>query len=350
MKQRIEDIQQRYKPHFELIRPWIPAVCFLGGSSWDWLTLGRIDNPLDLTIMALYLLGCGTLVVLVGRQVQFRFSHLLPNGIQFFLGGLLSPFTVLYFKSAATAPSVLFMFLVAGLLVGNEFLEKKFSNVLVGFLFFGICAFMYLNFFVPIVLNHMNGWIFVLSLLLAFGVCALLRRLGRVPRHALVAVGVLYAGLSLLYALNVIPPVPLSKKHLGVYRSVVKQDNVYECTFARPPWYAPFRTGEKNFLWHEGDTVFCFSSVYAPAKLRKKIYHHWYRRKTDSGKYRETDRVGYTMAGGRRDGYRGYTFKRNVTPGEWKVEVRTDDNRILGVVAFRIEETRDSVKTRVVRR
>ncbi len=46
--------------------------------------------------------------------------------------------------------------------------------------------------------------------------------------------------------------------------------------------------------------------------------------------------IGYDIAGGRDDGYRGYTFKQNVKEGLWKVEVITEEELILGVINFEI--------------
>jgi hypothetical protein len=35
-------------------------------------------------------------------------------------------------------------------------------------------------------------------------------------------------------------------------------------------------------------------------------------------------------------GYRGYTFKRQVQPGRWRIEVRTEHGRLLGRIAFEL--------------
>ena len=34
------------------------------------------------------------------------------------------------------------------------------------------------------------------------------------------------------------------------------------------------------------------------------------------------------------DGYRGYTFKRNIHEGQWRVDVITDEGQIIGIVRF----------------
>ncbi|OPX31632.1 hypothetical protein B1H10_08545 [candidate division KSB1 bacterium 4484_188] len=49
--------------------------------------------------------------------------------------------------------------------------------------------------------------------------------------------------------------------------------------------------------------------------------------------------MGYQISGGRKGGYRGYTYKTHVTPGKWRVEIVTEDERILGRIGFEIKET-----------
>jgi len=58
--------------------------------------------------------------------------------------------------------------------------------------------------------------------------------------------------------------------------------------------------------------------------------------------YVTTDRIGFPISGGRDDGYRGFTVKQRVTPGDWRVDVETDDGRILGRVSFRVEPAPDT--------
>ncbi|MFT6883197.1 MAG: hypothetical protein ACJAVY_002000, partial [Marinoscillum sp.] len=48
------------------------------------------------------------------------------------------------------------------------------------------------------------------------------------------------------------------------------------------------------------------------------------------------DNIGYDINGGRDGGYRGYTFKNNVKPGFWKVEVITEEELVIGVIDFEI--------------
>jgi hypothetical protein len=65
------------------------------------------------------------------------------------------------------------------------------------------------------------------------------------------------------------------------------------------------------------------------------IRHVWSRQDADRG-WLPTDRIEFEISGGREGGYRGFSFKRAVTPGKWRVEVETGDGRILGRIDFTV--------------
>jgi hypothetical protein len=139
------------------------------------------------------------------------------------------------------------------------------------------------------------------------------------------------------YFLNWIPPVPLSMKFGGMYHQITKAGEVYELTFEKPPWYRVWRRSDDVF---QGlDPAYCFTAVFAPVDLQTQIYHHWqYRPFTGGRGFATTDRIRLAILGGREGGYRSYTAKRRLSPGKWRVDVETADGRIIGRVAFRVEE------------
>ncbi len=332
------------KQKFNTIKPYFPAIAFFCGFTWDNLTLRRIDNTLDMIIFGVYVLIAGIVIILIGRKVSFKFSEYLPMGVQFFFGGLFSSFVVYYFKSASSVPSLLFMLFLLALLVGNEFIEKKLHDITLSATLFGIAAFMYLNAILPVFLKHMNAWIFLLAVACSFGLFMGLKKLSKSESLDIRPVSLLFILIILFYFLNVIPPVPLAKKEMGIYRSISKRENTFHCSFEKPPWYTILKKGEKRYAFSQGDTVFCFTSVFAPTRLKKRIFHHWYYQNPKTGKYSQTDKMGYRLTGGRAKGYRGYTFKRNMQPGKWKVTLKTDDKKTLGIAEFEIIP-RDSVDT-----
>jgi hypothetical protein len=324
----------------ERYKRYLPATAFLGGFTWDSLTLNRIDNVLDIAIFGAYVLLSGVVIALIGRDAKFKFSEHLPWAVQFFFGGLFSSFVVYYFKSASSLPTLIFIVLLLTLLVGNEFMEKRYGRITLTATLYGIVTFMYLNSVLPILFKRMNIWTFLLAIALSAGIYYLLRRVSSVKRPNYYPIVGTYVILVVFYAFNVIPPVPLAKKDMAICRSVRKADNAYICSIRQPPWYSFWHKTEKNYAWSPGDTVFCFSSIFAPAELRDKVYHCWYRKDEGEG-YQQIDRMGYSLIGGREEGYRGYTYKKNITPGDWKVVLRTGANKVLGVMTFSVSE-RDS--------
>ncbi|MGQ0696128.1 MAG: DUF2914 domain-containing protein, partial [Nitrospiraceae bacterium] len=48
---------------------------------------------------------------------------------------------------------------------------------------------------------------------------------------------------------------------------------------------------------------------------------------------------------GREGGYRAYSFKQWLNPGDWRVDVETEDGRLIGRVSVRVEERSDPSPT-----
>lgn len=321
---------------FSKIRPALPAIAFGLGFLLDVFTLKRIDNTLDMIILSVYLCAAGTALILISRKAEFRWSQHLPWAIQFLFGGLFSACVVYYFKSASTIPMFFFVCLLFGILVANEFVEKLFWKLTVPFVFFGFCCLMVFNFVIPVLLRAMGPWVFLLSAAGAFGISFMVQRLMRtlvVPFYPLIT---LYCVIVAAYFLNIIPPVPLAQKHLAIYRSVRKEGGNYVCAMQKRGFLWRIRKGERTFRHTEGDTVFCFSSVFAPIQMRTALFHQWFWYNKDKGRYLMTDQIGYPITGGRDNGYRGYTFKQHVREGKWKIKLITENGKTVGKIKFKV--------------
>jgi Protein of unknown function (DUF2914) len=79
--------------------------------------------------------------------------------------------------------------------------------------------------------------------------------------------------------------------------------------------------------------------------LNTTIYHHWYFRASSSRPFTHADRISLKIAGGRAGGYRVYSFKQRLDPGEWRVDVETEDGRIVGRVAVTVEASDEARPT-----
>ena len=344
---RLRHLYQRYGP----------VAGFAIGFVYDTLTLTRIDRIADNLILLGYAMAAGLLITLVGLTERGRSlpawlgrnQNLLTSAIHFFLGGMLSSFVVFYFKSAGVGQSFVFVVLLIGLMLANEFFADRLHNLklLIGLYYF--CWFAFLTFFVPVVTHVMGTGVFLASGIASFVPPAVvLGIIYRGRRHRLWPEVVpaasiplaLFLTVTVFYFLNWIPPVPLALKEGGIYRSVRRVGDRYEVQYQKPPWWRFWRQDERDFVYRPGDAAYCFAAVFAPTAFREQVVHHWQRR-DQTGEWITTDVLTYSVVGGREGGYRGYTVKRNITPGSWRVNVRTLSGRLLGRIAFDVVAGRD---------
>ena len=75
------------------------------------------------------------------------------------------------------------------------------------------------------------------------------------------------------------------------------------------------------------------SAIRAPLGLGQPVYHYWFHGRE------LVDKVPLSVTGGREQGYRTWSHKAHLpapAAGDWRVEVRTDKNQIIGVLRFTI--------------
>ena len=349
-----------------LAKPFMPAVFFLSGVTYDILTLTRIDRLQDNLLLLLYLLLLGVLIVLTGRlgieptpnreQVAtlspfvrwvLRARPYYPMAMQFLLGGLFSAYAIFYSRSATLTSTAIFFTLLVVLLVGNEFLHDRLSGLRLLVSLYALVCFAFFTFFLPVMTGLMNAAIFLagagLSAAVTFRVVQLIYR-NNPERSKREAVGVAVPAFALIglligfYFLNWIPPVPLSMKFGGIYHEVRKTGDRFELSFEKQ-WYQVWKRSDSIFPANE--PLYCFTAVFAPVDLSTTIYHHWYYRPNSDKLFTHADRIPIKINGGREGGYRAYTFKQRLDPGDWRVDVETEDGRIIGRVSVRVEERGD---------
>ena len=331
-----------------------PAAFFFGGVVWDATTLRRIDALIDNVFLSVYLVVLGALIVAAvlvqsGRtshRLLLKYREALPAVIQFFMGALFSAYVVYYFQSSSWTSTSVFLFLLLGLLVANEFVHRKRFNVYLLFGLYYLAAFSFFVFFVPVVTKTMTYLTFmaggILSLGLVAGMLQFLRRKDAFesPKQfafLLVLIGMVFALMNLFYLKDWIPPVPLALRHAGIYHDVSRNGDVMELQYENPPWYRFWIEDDREFHYMEGDAVHCFAAVFAPTRLRKALYHEWSYFDEGRKEWVQTDRMRYEIEGLRDTGYRWYSRKRNLMPGRWRVDIRTSDGRTLGRVGFQVE-------------
>lgn len=333
-------------------RRYLPVVFFFGGVAWDALTLRRIDSVFDNLVLFVYLTLAGGLIVAgvlvasgsLRRPWAVKYRAWIPPAIQFLLGALFSAYVVFYARSVSSTETSLYLVVLVALLVGNEFVHRRAANVYVLLALYFLAAFSFFVFFLPVVTKRIDDGMFLagglVSLALLGAMIAFLRVRralgGRQTVYALGLVVGLFGLMNLFYHRNWIPPVPLALRDGGVYHRVRRDGETFVLRYEPVPgryWV----DSDRRFRYAEGDTVYCFTAVFAPTELATKVFHAWAYFDEARGTWVETDRIGYALVGGRDHGYRGVTWKRYVHPGAWRVEVVTEAGRVLGRIRFRIE-------------
>lgn len=346
---RLMHLWEKYESHIA-----VGALVF--GFILDSLTLNRPDQFLDNAILLTYLFLAGGVILLMSMRaargsVESKISPFLPVVLQFCFGNLSSGLLVLYFRSGTLAQSLLFFMLLAGLLIGNEFLKSRYAQFRFNIAIYYLLLFCYVALTTPVLFHRMGTLVFLasgaISLAIIGGylwllfVCAR-KELVRHVQPAAAIVGIIFITFNLLYFVNVIPPVPLAMKDIGIYHSLLKRsDNSYVAIYEKSPWWQFWRDTNETYYMTDARSAFCFSSVFAPTDLTAPIYHVW-EYKTQTG-WEQRSRVSFPIAGGRADGYRGYSVKSSIEPGQWRCNVETSQGQLIGRTSFTVVEGQEPI-------
>ncbi len=387
-------MKQPFAPLFNRAKAAFPALAFFGGFLWDAITLGRSIQALDLFILLGYLLAAGGILIVMGRRgfmhghkeaemegeippgipartpggVQAAAEATHPQGdpatrngksaaekilawaradgpafaLQFLFGSMFSALVIFYFLSSSYLPSFLLVMALVALLILNEFLESHYHRFTLTWTLFGLCAILFSNFALPHLFHSIHpAWFFV-STAAGVGMVYLLKALSPKAEGSLWPILGTACALVLLYLCNAIPPVPLVKKNLAICRNLTHEDGAYRAEMQILPFYQSWRRSEPVVRQRNGEKVYCFTSVFLPTGIHCTLYHNWLYRDTRKQEWVQASRIGFPISGGRKDGFRGYTFKRNLSPGRWEVRVETETGRMLGTVRFFAEASLDS--------
>ncbi|MEP6260618.1 MAG: DUF2914 domain-containing protein [Gillisia sp.] len=347
---------------------YAPILFFMGGFIFDTLTLGRIDRLYDTVVLCSHMTLLSITLYLYNTvnddrwESTFirRYSEYLPLAIQFFFGALSSAFVIYFFRSVSMSKTMVFFILLVLLLFANEFLKKKISNKYLQFSVYFFISFTFFAFMIPTLIRMMNTFIFIISGLVSlWSTLALIRFIFRSSPGTRAEISLkklmglifsIYITINVFYYFNLIPPVPLALDTGLVAHDVQRKNNEYIVTYEKDQWYVFWRKHNINFHRQEGQRVYVFTSVFAPTDLKKAIFHRWKRYNPETGKWEVTDDLGFEVAGGRDSGFRGYTYKKNIREGQWKVDVITEEELVLGVVDFVIKNTSKPYKEGMVKK
>jgi hypothetical protein len=346
MYQKIFVWVQKYERH-------LSALAMVAGFIADNLLFERVDLWQTQAVFAGYTAICFITIPLLhwiearttrGRP-RPRWRLLLPIATQFALGGFWSGFVIFYGRSAdfgASWPFLVFLFLI---LLGSEYFHQYHERLVFTSVLFFFALYSYSIFAVPIYTGTIGVWTFIESSIVAVCIFALftilLRVLARerfladIQHIRLGALGV-FIVLNIFYFTNILPPLPLSASAAGVYHSVARVSGEYLAKSETEPWQVHYLGFAPTLHITQGESLSAFSSVFAPTALTTNIVHRWEWYDPMNKKWITEAVIAYPMAGGRDNGYRGYSIVSISEMGEWRVNVETVDGRRIARLPFTV--------------
>ncbi len=347
---------------------YAPILFFMSGFIFDTLTLGRIDRLYDTMVLCSHMTLLSVMLYLFNLvddgkwEGTFigRYTEYFPLAIQFFFGALSSAFVIYFFRSVSLSKTMVFFILLVLLLFANEFLKKKISNKYLHFSVYFFISFTFFTFMLPTLIKEMNTLIFIISGLLSLGTTLALiifiyssspSTRAELSLKKLISIIIsIYLVINSFYYFNLIPPVPLAMESGLVAHNIQKKNNEYIVTYERDEWYVFWRAHHLNFHREADESVYVFTSVFAPTDIKKSIFHRWQWYNPETTSWEITEDIGFEVTGGRGRGFRGYTFKDNIAEGRWKVDVITEEELVIGVVDFVIKNTSEPYKKGMIKK
>jgi MFS family permease len=347
---------ERAKTAFTWVKKYertLSAFGMVAGFITDNLMFRRIDLPNTQAIFAAYLGVAAFSIVglhFLERRARegrayARWRAFFPMATQFALGGLWSAFLVFYSRSAVLTKSWPYLALLTAFFIGNEVLKRYHSRLVFTTTLFFFAVFTCAIVTVPVYTHTIGKFTFLVSGGIAVGVLVLflyllaaVNRPQFVAARGKIALGVagVYVLMNVFYFTNTLPPLPLALAHVGVYHAVKKTGDIYQAVAEDAPWYTQFGLPPTLHV-KAGQPLYAYSAVFAPIKLSTKIVHRWRRYDPKTGHWITLSTVTFPINGGRDGGYRGYTIKHNIQPGDWRVDINTFDGHLIGRITFKVD-------------
>ena len=145
--QKLLELHKKYED-------WVGPFFFLFGFLFDVITLGRIDDPLNIISQGIYLIILYSFLYFefIGNPKHKKLEKVFEfkdEIFHFLLGALLSAFTLFYFKSASLSASFVFMLTIFILLVINELQVFQKLGLLIKSTLLFLCLLTYFLYILP---------------------------------------------------------------------------------------------------------------------------------------------------------------------------------------------------------
>ncbi len=343
IKEKYSHLYEKYETHFDV-------AIFILGFIFDYATAGDVDEAFMLGQQIFYLIVIG--LILIGEshstskiveKIQNTFVWKYRTFlIHFSLGSILNIYSFFFLKSAAFYNSILFFIFLIGVIVANELPAVKKAGLNLKWGLWVLSLICFFSIVCPLIIGFVGWTSFALTMCLTMTVVLSIYRflspnvsdLTLFKRNFVWPNAGIIGGFVFLFVMGLIPPVPLAAFNLGVFHSLEKKEGKFILSHEKP-WWKFWHRGDEYFKYREGDQVVFFAQIYSPSQIKDQIFIRWMYKDLRMG-WQTSDMVPINITGGRKEGFRGYAYKKNVSPGMWRVQIETTDHREIGRTYFEI--------------
>lgn len=355
-------VQNWYK---RLERP-ISSISLVGGFVFDALTLRRVDLFWDNVWVGGHLLivtVCTVWINLLDHEIKEgevrpeenpqKVHFWLVNVMQFFYGGILSTYLVFYFRSATLTATWPFLVLLAVAFIANERLKRHYARIAFQITLLFLAYYAFAIYVMPIVLHDISTTVFIISGIVSLvAILIIIKILAKYSHErfkgwsrlfAALAIVIVLAGINTLYFFHLIPPLPLSLTDAEIYQGfTVNGPGQYTVQYEDQSGGGIIRDIQNYFNWDQtvhivpGDTLYAYTAIFSPTSLDTNIIHEWQEYDPTQGKWVTQVRVTLPVTGGADNGWRTFSEESGITAGQWRVNVLTSNNSIIGRLDFTV--------------
>ncbi len=290
------------------------------------------------------------------KMIYVRYGRLFaPYLLQMSFGALLSAAFIFYLFGSAVGISWPLLFFILLLALSNEIFKEYYLRPALQISVYFFAIFTVLALIFPFVFKSISVWWFIWAgvaslIIITIYINILSRIVQSLVEQKIVfkfCAVIIFVLMNIFYYYNIIPPVPLSLSDEGVYHNITHQGDVYRLVQERESLWQRLVPGQTIHI-KQSDPVYIFSAIRAPSELNTRIIHHWQWYDPIQQEWADEDLLHFYILGGRRDGYRGYSFKTVLSPGKWRVDVETENGRVFGRVRFDVARVESNVETEIL--
>lgn len=347
---RYYQIKNFYLRYERILMPASLVVGFL----FDYFTFTSIKIGAAFIILFIYWFIAGIMIIFIqlcdsqklSATPFFGYTRIFaPFIVQFTFGALLGASFVFYWFSGAFSASWPIIAILVALMVFNDTFRHYFEKPLTQISVYFFTTISLFSLFLPFLFNSLSEWLFVTAGVASIAVFSAgilimsfwIKHIREEKMRFFILIIGIFAVMNVFYFSNIIPPIPLALREAGVYHSIQTSGGKYVMLGEKENFLRKSVFGQILHI-QAGERAYLYTAIFAPAELKTDIVHRWQYYNDEEREWIDREILSFTVNGGRKEGYRGYSWRNNLAEGKWRVSVENRRGQVLGRVRFLIKK------------